>query len=71
MTVYDMFYEGPNGEIWNRHECAFSAEEAAEVAAQAIRDGSPSVEIELRRTQEEMDSMLERRKQHYASLKAS
>ena len=64
--TYDLFYEGPNGEIWNVHDVATDPRSAAEEAARVIRDGSPSVTIELRRSREEIDAMLERRKRHYA-----
>lgn len=62
MTVYDLFYEGPNGEVWNRHEAAYDADAAADEAARVIRDGSPWVQVELRRSNDEIAAMLERRK---------
>jgi hypothetical protein len=68
VTVYDLFYEGPNGEVYNAHEIAYDANTAAEAAADAIRDGSPWVQVELRRTQADIDAMLERRKAKRAGV---
>jgi hypothetical protein len=41
VTTYDLFYEGPNGEIYNAHAVAHDADAAAEAAADEIRNGSP------------------------------
>lgn len=61
MTVYDLFYEGPNGEIFNAHDVADNARDAAMAAALEIENGSPWVQVELRRSQAEIDAMLARR----------
>lgn len=62
MTVYDIFYEGPNGEVWNRHDAANDSDHAADIAADLIREGSPWVQVEIRRSSSEIAAMLERRK---------
>ena len=61
MAIYDLFYEGPNGEVFNVHEVADNARDAAMAASNEIEDGSPWVQVELRRSQAEMDAMFARR----------
>ena len=71
MSVYDIFYETAHGTIANMHQAAFDAEGAADVAADLIRDGSPDVRVEVRRSPQEIEEMPERRSRYYARQSAA